>query len=167
MFMIPIWLDQAIVAAVYGFALLKGGAPERILAGICGVVWFWNTFVHRLWLGHGSPYLMTTHVLLFVVTVALAFHYDRWWLLVAGMAGVLSVATDAAALMMPLHWWAFGTALFIWSYIFIAALAAGAWTSWRERVNDGGASLIRSDTPPGPPAGLGATSGPSGRSSAA
>ena len=67
------------------------------------------------------------------VTCIVAVRYDSWPLLVASMASVLSVATDAAELLNPLHRWAYFTALFTRNYIYLAALAAGAWTSWRRR----------------------------------
>ena len=133
MFIIPPALDRSITGAVDGFALLKGGKPERILAGFVGAIWFWNSFLHRYWLGSGSMYQLALDVAVLLSVVVLALPYDRWWLLVAGMTSVLCIATDVSAFAMPLHWWTYGTALFTWGYVFLAALATGTWRAWRAR----------------------------------
>ena len=46
MFVIPPSLDHSISAAAYSFALLKGGTPERILAGLVGTIWLWTHYLH-------------------------------------------------------------------------------------------------------------------------
>jgi hypothetical protein len=133
MIVIPHWLDCTLVAAVYAFALGKGGAPERWLAGTYGSVWLFNTLFRPMIYGQHLAYLLTLDVVLALVTVLLAIRYDRWWLLVAGAASLLRIATDGIAILIPLQPWTLGTALITWGYIRLAALATGTWSNWRTR----------------------------------
>lgn len=132
MFVIPPPIDQTVTGAVYAFAVLKGRTPERTVGGILGVIWLWNTLVHRWLLHPRDTYELMIDLNALLLILALALNCDRWWLLVAGMALLLRVATDIANFMVPLHGWAYGTALITWGYVLLAALAAGTWESWRS-----------------------------------
>jgi len=166
MFVIPPALDRSVTGAVYGFALLKGGKPERMLAGLIAAIWFWHSFVHPYWLTARSTYQLTLDIAVLLATFALALRYSRWWLLVAAMAGVLRTATDIASFIIPLRAWTYGTALIVWGYVFLAALTTGTWASWQGRRAGRDPSRFRSSTPPEPRAGFAAGLARSGRSSA-
>ena len=140
---IPAWIDLAIAGLAYAFAMSMGSAPERIVGGSCAGWLIYNNVVAPHHLGEMLPFHLAKDALELALITALAVRFDRWWLLVAGMSVVLWVATDAAGLILPVDGWALGTAMLIWSYIFIAALAAGTWTSWRRR-----AAAARPGAPP-------------------
>ncbi len=131
MLVIPPWLDEAVTAAVYGFAVAKGRGPERIIGGFAGAIWAWNSFAHRRWFGPHDGYELVIDLGALAVTLALTLRRERWWLVVASIALVLRVAVDIADFVIPLHGWAYGTALMTWGYVFLAALAACTWESWR------------------------------------
>jgi hypothetical protein len=128
----PVWAYRGATLAVYALALLRGGRPERILAGICTVLWIWGNLLSPYMLGERLPQQLAKDLALLGLIVALALRYDRWWLLVAGMTAVLWIATDLAGMLSPHDPWAFGTAVWTWNAIFLGALAAGTWASWRR-----------------------------------
>jgi hypothetical protein len=129
---IPLWIDWSAPVLVYALALLKGSAPERLVGGLCAIGWAYGNIFHPYWLGEKLTWQLTKDIVLLVFVVGLAVCYDRWWLLVAGMTAVLWVATDVAEIIAPVHPWAFGTAIWTWGWIFLAALATGTWFSWRK-----------------------------------
>jgi hypothetical protein len=128
----PPWLYRAVTVLVYVFALFAGGRPERLLAGVCAALWFYANVASPYWLGERLGYQLAKDIALLVLIVTLAIRYDRWWLLVAGATGVLWVATDLAAMISPHDPWAFGTAIWTWNAVFLAALLAGTWSNWRS-----------------------------------
>jgi hypothetical protein len=130
---IPPWILRSSSVLVYTFALWKGSIPERALAALCAALWFEGNVVHPSSIGDRPAFELAKDSLVCLFTLALATRFDRWWLLVAGMATLLGVATDAAGLIVPVHRWAIGTAHWIWGYLLYGALTAGAWASWRRR----------------------------------
>ena len=165
-FVIPTWICRTVTASACGFAVAKGSMPERIVGAVCGFVWLWDNFVHPYLLGQRMGYELAKDSLELAILIVLALRYDRWWLFVASMANLLIVATDVANMMAPLHPWAFGTAIWTWSYIRLAALAAGTWMDRSRRAGWWWRGRSRSYTPPEPRAGFAAGSGRPGHSSA-
>jgi hypothetical protein len=130
---IPLWIDWTVPVLVYLFALTKGSAPERIVAAMSAVGWFYGNVLQPHWLGEMLPIDLAKDAVLFAAIAVLALRYDRWWLFLAGSTALLRVATDVAGMVIPLHPWAFGTAMWTWNWIYLGALAAGTWWSWRGR----------------------------------
>lgn len=132
LFVIPPWFDYSALVFVYASALLKGGAPERTAAVVFGGTWLFSLAIHDR-LGAMPVFETVKDSIRLVVIVVLALRFDRWWLLVGGVTSVLAVATDLAGRLAHIDPWAFGTAIWTWTWIFLAALATGSWSSWRER----------------------------------
>jgi hypothetical protein len=131
-FALPLWIDWSAPVLVYAFAMLLGSTPERIVGGVGAAGWLCGNVLQPHWYGQMLPAELAKDLLIFAVVTALALRHDRWWLLAAGSATLLAIATDVAGMIMPVHPWAFGTAMWTWGWIFLAALAAGTWVSWRS-----------------------------------
>jgi hypothetical protein len=115
-------------------ALWRGGWPERIAAGAVVVASF------------ASPFLLNPHawfdpqwgifavdIGLLAVFLGLTVRTTRTWVLFAAAFQLVNVITHLAMLadnsVAPLP---YRRGLVIWSYLVLAALAAGAWEAWRK-----------------------------------
>jgi hypothetical protein len=136
---LPTWFHWSAPVAVYLFALLKGSTPERLVAAMLGATWIYGNILQPHWYGEMLPYELAKDLAEFVAIAGLALRYDRWWLLAAGSAKLLQTATDVAGMLVPLHGWAFGTVMWIWGYLLLAALAAGTWRAGRRGPRQEGA----------------------------
>ncbi len=117
-------------------ACWKGGRDERLTAGLLALAWITSQFVlHRRWT-EVQWGVAAVDVLLLVALGGIALRGDRFWPLFATAFQLLVFAGHAAqALDRTLGGWAYLSAGVFWSYLVVAALAAGAWLeSGRPRV---------------------------------
>lgn len=115
-----------------GYALLRGGAPERIAAGLQLGAFAINLPLH--WMLEAGRYrttlvgTMTIDLLLLVALFVLAHRSTRFWpLWLTGWQGAAVVAHLAKLLdpsMVPLGY-AIQTTL--WGYLMLVAMAVGTW----------------------------------------
>lgn len=120
---------------VCGYALWKGGGPERLTAlaslvasRVSAVVEHFDNFVSPQWGVFGVD------LLFFAFLVVLALRTDRAWLLFAAAFQLLNLATHVAILTDPgLRARVYMTAIAIWSYLILASLAVGTWALQRAR----------------------------------
>jgi hypothetical protein len=128
-----IWRTALI--ATCGFALWRGGRPERIVAFAFLLASFAQPLVlnTRNWLDPQWGVLVVDSVLL-ALLIALALLTDRTWLLFCTAFQLLSVTIHIAILVdrsvAPLP---YRRALVIWSYLTLFALAWGTFQIWRSR----------------------------------
>ncbi len=126
---------------VSGFALWRGGWPERVASVANLLAWLVSPFAEngRDWVDPQWGLLAVDAAFLGVLLV-LALRTDRTWLLWACAFQLLGVVTHGAMMAdRSVGAWAYLTASVIWSYLVLAALAVGAWTCWRRRA--GGARV--------------------------
>ena len=130
---VPFWIDRSVPWAAFAFAVTKGSVPERIIGALSAASLALNTFV----VPHGAGEMLPLNLLETTVSLAtvagLAVSYDRWWLIAAGSIKLVLIGTILGAILIPMRPWAIGTALWTWSWIFVALLAHGTWESWRRR----------------------------------
>lgn len=119
---------------VSGFALWRGGRPERwvalanLLAWILTPLAYRNTLIDPQW----GVFLVDAGFL--VLLAGLAMTTDRNWLLFAAAFQLLAVMTHIAiAVDRGVRTLAYFRGLVIWSYLVLAALAVGAWMFRRDR----------------------------------
>lgn len=131
-FILPNWINLALVALVIGFAALAGDPEERIFAGVLAAEWLYG-LVSRHAYGENLATVLALQVGEFLILAALALRRERWWLLAAGAVALTEILTIAAQMLLHAHGWAYGTAMLLWGHLNHAILAAATWRSWRRR----------------------------------
>ncbi len=129
------WFALAFVVIACGFALWKGGKPERIGGAAMLLAWIIQPFTvdTKDWLDPQYAAFATDAPLL-AVLVWLALRGDRWWPMWAsafqflGMLMAVIIAVDPR--VRPL---AYMTALGLWSYLAVIALVVGTWREARRK----------------------------------
>lgn len=144
-----------ILLACCGFALVSGGAPERIGAAIYAGGSFATVAVasappirfHGVEVG-----VFIVDVFVFLGFVALALRANRFWpIWVSALVGI-GLAGHLAMLLRPqVIPWAYAVVLSIWSYPILAMMTAGTVLHRRRRRRSGAdPSWTRSSGPAGP-----------------
>jgi hypothetical protein len=123
------------MAFATGFALWKGGWPERIVGAASLVAWVTSLAVlnRRQWL---DPQLgvLTIDCIYLALLFFLSFTWHRIWLLFATAFQLLGVVIHIASLVDPgVRTLAYLRGLTIWSYLLLLALAVGTWIAMRDR----------------------------------
>ncbi len=122
-----IWLVLMLLAS--GFALWRGGRPERIVAAANLLAWYLSAIAYerRDWLGtEWGVFAVDTAFLAVLLWLALAT--NRIWLLFAAAFQLLSIVTHFAIGADPgLRAWAYRWALVIWSYCVLGSLVVGTY----------------------------------------
>lgn len=131
-------LYWTLLALTCGYALVRGGQYERLVAIVCILASFATVAVNSP-LNHmyvhveGSALLVDMAVL--AAFVAVALRSDRFWpLWVAGLQLTTSVAHFLKAIDPNLIPQAYGLAVRFWSYPILVILFVGAWRSHRRTV---------------------------------
>ncbi|HEY0011394.1 MAG TPA: hypothetical protein VGB79_00915, partial [Allosphingosinicella sp.] len=129
-------LFDLLLCACCGYALWKGGAPERISAAI-----FFIAVVLTFYAGaDGAIRWTSVDIGIFIVDVAallawgfVAIHAQRFWpLWFTAMHGI-AVAGHAVKMADPeLMRWGYAFAIAFWSYPMLFLLAAGTWCHRRR-----------------------------------
>jgi hypothetical protein len=128
-----IW--RTALVATCGFALWRGGRPERIMALAFLIASFSQPLVLNTsnWLDPQWGVLAVDCALL-ALLIGLALRTDRTWVLFCSAFQLLSVIIHVAILVdrsvAPLP---YRRGLVIWSYLALVTLAWGSWQAWRER----------------------------------
>ena len=129
------WFALAFAVIACGYALWKGGKPERIGGAAMLLAWIVQPFAvdTNAWLNPQYA-AFATDVPLLAVLVWLALRGDRWWPMWAvafhflGMVMAIIIVVDPR--VRPL---AYMTALGMWSYLTVIALVVGTWREARRR----------------------------------
>ena len=136
-----VYIFLGLQLAVSGYALLRGGAPERVtaialtLAVALGMA-LQASFPARFY--HVDLGVMAIDVALFGVLVALALYADRWWTLwVAAMQGLGAGAHIIKAIDSDTIRVVYAILAAAWSYPIIVLLLVGTYRHQR-RMADGG-----------------------------
>jgi hypothetical protein len=126
----------AVTALVCGYGLIRGGAPERVAAGIVlsGVA---ASFASVPIGGHRFRALELDILLIDLAMYAafqqLAFRADRFWTTwVAGFQLSILLVHLAVALMPYVVPYAYSAAMWIWPLAILACMAAGTWRHVRR-----------------------------------
>lgn len=129
-------LYWSLLALTCGYALVRGGQYERLVAIVCILASFATVAVNSP-LSHmyahveGSALLVDMAVL--AAFVAIALRSERFWpLWVAGLQLTTSVAHFLKAIDPSLIPQAYGLAVRFWSYPILVILFVGAWRSHRR-----------------------------------
>ena len=130
---LPQQVWQTALLLTCGFALLRGGRPERVAAIACLAASLMQPWVlDRNWLDPQYG-VLAVDVGLFATLIGLALTTNRTWLLFASAFQLLGVITHIAIMVdhgvAPLP---YRRGLVIWSYLTLMALGVGTWSVWRE-----------------------------------
>jgi hypothetical protein len=118
---------------VSGFALWRGGRPERWVAVANVLAWILTPLAYRNDLIDPQWGVFLVDVAFLVLLAALAMTTDRNWLLFAAAFQLLAVMTHIAiAVDRGVRTLAYFRGLVIWSYLVLGALAVGAWMFRRD-----------------------------------
>jgi hypothetical protein len=141
---IPPWLGILILVVVSSGAIWKGEVEERI----AGAALFVTVFATYLLRDHSWPSLQyaafAMDAVMLAVLVFLALRTAKYWPLAAAGFQLLAVLTHIGKMIDPqVNQWAYLTAIVIFTYLVIIALAVGTWNSWRARARSHGSDLPR------------------------
>ncbi len=130
-------LYWTLLALTCGYALLRGGRYERMVAIICIVASFAtisvNSPLSMRYVGVESGALLVD-VAVLAAFIVVALQSDRFWpLWVAGLQLTTSLAHFLKALSPDLIPAAYGAAVRFWSYPILIILFVGAWRSQQRR----------------------------------
>jgi hypothetical protein len=126
----------ALLALSCGYAFLRGGRYERLVAGVCilGTIAtvIVNSPLSRMYVHVEGGALAVDLAVLGAFTLV-ALQSDRFWpLWVAGLQLTTSVAHFLKALDPHLIPQAYGLAVRFWSYPILVILAVGSWRAHRR-----------------------------------
>ena len=131
-----------LTALCCGYALLRGGAPERIgaaiiILGSALTVALGSAWAHRF--EHVETGIVAVDVAVLLGFVLLAVFSDRFWpLWVSALQAIVVLTHLARALEPNLMPWAYGVALAIGVYPMLLLVALGTWRH-RKRMATGAA----------------------------
>lgn len=131
---LPYWIPAVVIGSSCLFAVVKGDREEQIAAVYFALAALAAPFIlDRRWGGtQWAMFGVDLGYLLLMLTFA--FRTSRWWPIPAAAFQLLAVLTHIASLVdHQLRAWAYVTAGVIWTYLGLAAIVLGAYTSWRIR----------------------------------
>lgn len=119
-----------------GFAVWKGGAPERIAAGLYWAAWLVTLIANPQatdrWRNVEIGYLLIDMGLLLALGI-LALKANRIWPMAAASLQLIIVAGHAAKGLDPdLLGSAYAIMSVFWPYLQLLLLVAGTWAYWRR-----------------------------------
>jgi len=148
---IPHWVWEAVVIAVFGAAIWKGGRDERIAATGLMVGWLISKAVYS---HHGLQTewgVLAADTVLLGLLVWLALTSSRYWPMFAAAFQFLAVIIHLARIAdRSLGGWAYISAEILFGYMLAAAIGVGVVNAWRggrypagagEPMDDPGATL--------------------------
>jgi hypothetical protein len=154
--MLRLYLFIFLQLAVSAYALVRGGAPERIVGGLMliafsATILFQSQFPVRF---HGVELgIFIVDCAMLAALLAVALRAERFWpIWMTGLQAV-AVAAHLAKMVNPLVIpWAYAAMLAFWSYPMMALLAAGTWRHRRRMAAYGADRSWSSLSPPSPDA---------------
>ncbi len=125
----------ALLVLCTAYALVAGGAPERIGALFYSLScvatyasWARAATWHEIQSG-----VLAIDVVTFSLFCLIALCADRFWpIWVSALLGLGMLGHLARAVEPDLFWWAYAVSLTIWSYPILALIALGTWTHRRR-----------------------------------
>ncbi len=123
------------MVAVCGFAVWRGGRPERFVA-LGMVAGSLATALAEDRLDWVSPQwgILAVDLAYFGLILWFALRSDRWWPLWTAAFQLLAVVTHGAMIAdRTVSAWAYLTAGVIWSYLILASIGVGVWLQWRRK----------------------------------
>lgn len=153
--MLIIYLFVSMQLATSVYALLRGGAPERIVGMLMpmayiGTVAFQSQFPVRF---HGVELgIFIVDCAMLIALLAVALRAERFWPI--WMTGLQAVAVTAhlATMVSPVVPVAYAMMLAFWSFPMMALLAAGTWRHQRRMAVHGADRSWSDSSPPSPAA---------------
>lgn len=125
-----VWLTC--MTLVSGFALWRGGRPERLVSIANVAAWFLTPLAHQ-WLDPNWG-VFAVDLAFLAVLLWLALTTDRTWLLFAAAFQLLGVVIHVAiAVDRSVMALAYMRGVVIWSYLVLASLGVGTWLYARQR----------------------------------
>ena len=147
-----------------GYALFRGGAPERagaVIFGVGSVLTYVAVTLSPLRFRDVEVWVLAVDAATFAAFLVLALRAERFWpLWMTGLLGVGLVAHLAKLLSPGVVPWAYAVVLSVWSYPMLLLLVLGT-RGHRKRLTKYGADRSwttsftrsgRTKPPPGPPA---------------
>jgi hypothetical protein len=130
-----IYLYFALLALVSGYAFLRGGREERIVAAVCVAASLCSLAVFRpadVSYSDFQPRIALIDVAVLTAFAAVALKTRRFWpLWVAGTQLTTTIGHVLKVLDPELLPVVYGAALASWSYVHLAILAVGTWRTRR------------------------------------
>ena len=123
------WFALAFALVACGYAIWKGGRPEKIGGVAMLLAWIIQPFAvdTKAWLNPQYA-AFATDVPLLAVLVWLALRGDRWWPMWASvfqfLGMLMAVIIVADPRVRPV---AYAAAMVMWSYLTVIALVVGTW----------------------------------------
>ncbi len=141
----------ALLLVSTGFAIWKGGTPERIAAGLYWTAWLTtllaNPVAMNRWRNVEIGYLLIDLCLLLAL-LFLALRANRHWPMTAASLQLIIVIGHAAKAIDPtLLGSAYAIMSVFWPFLQLIILAGGTWMYWRRTRIQGGVASWSSSSP--------------------
>jgi len=108
------------------YALWRGGGPERIAAVAFYLAWMASLMLNSFDFVRPQYGMLGVDLILLMILVALALLSHRRWLMIAAACHVLTVAGHFAMMIdLSLRSYAYQTAMVVWGYAVLLAMALG------------------------------------------
>ena len=142
-------VSTVIMAAICVAAMILGRWPERWGAVVIALDWLASALGEdRRWRHHGQPVTFASDLIMLATFVGLTLGCRRTWVLWAAASALLMDATHVAALLDPaIGQWSYITAVYVWEFTLLAALAVGTILEGRRTPGPPVLGLRRRSTP--------------------
>ncbi|UIJ44862.1 hypothetical protein LZK98_17695 [Sphingomonas cannabina] len=139
MFGLPIFL--CVLVPVCGYAFWRGGAPERVVAGLFIAAWA-VTMIGHLPFGRRyyqvDPLVFSVDACLSICLLCVALRADRHWPLFASAFNFVILLAHMIKFLDPdLIRRAYAIMIYLWPYLQLAVLAIGTWRHRRRLIRKG------------------------------
>ena len=139
--MLPAYAYYTILGLTCLYALLKGGAPERVGASIIGV----GSILTTVALSAPAARFGSVEIGVLLVDIGalgaflvLSLRAERFWPLCVTALQVIGTAAHAVKLVDPnVIRWAYAIALTLWTYLMLLLLVLGTWNHQRRLARNG------------------------------
>jgi hypothetical protein len=137
-------LYWTLLALTCGYAFIRGGRDERVVAIVCAVASILTAFVLSPWSQRYSQIEsgeLVVDLVVLAAFVAVALRSDRFWpLWVAGLQLTSSLAHLMKGINLELLPQAYAAATKFWSYPILFIILVGTWRSHQRDRNESRAS---------------------------
>jgi hypothetical protein len=135
-FVLPFWVTPLVLEATYVYAIRRGDSEERTVAwwetGVLVTdILLWDTYrghVERAVIWHCVGSLIQFSVILTVM-----FRSNKLWPMIYASTVLVCLMTAVTEHFVKVSGWAYGTTIFVWSYLECLILGVATWRAARAR----------------------------------
>jgi uncharacterized membrane protein YfcA len=139
--MARILLFNALLLLACGYALWRGGGPEKAVAALFLLAAITTRLIGMALaerFARVELQLLAIDLLLLVGLIAVALRADRFWTMTVAAMQVIAVGVHAAKLLSPeFTRWVYAVMLAVWSYPMLVLLVLATWRHRQRLIRNG------------------------------